>query len=215
MDVSIVKFSFMLTYIILLTTATITFIEAIRTPSPRIRHIFNLETAISVIAGYFYSLFVSKINVDRIDYTELTKMRYVDWAITTPIMILVLILVLGENIKQSVKFIFYAMLVFLNYVMLFMGYLGEIKILPKLNATILGFIPFTILFYLVYITFIKGHKSMANNVMFGLYIVIWSLYGVVYMFEEELKNICFNILDLIAKCGVGLGLWGYYTQILR
>ena len=215
MDVSIVKFSFMLTYIILLTTATITFIEAIRTPSPRIRHIFNLETAISVIAGYFYSLFVSKINVDRIDYTELTKMRYVDWAITTPIMLLVLILVLGENIKQSVKFIFYAMLVFLNYVMLFMGYLGEIKILPKLNATILGFIPFFILFYLVYITFIKGHKSMANNVMFGLYIVIWSLYGVVYMFEEELKNICFNILDLIAKCGVGLGLWGYYTHILR
>jgi bacteriorhodopsin len=215
MDVSIVKFSFMLTYIILLTTATITFIEAIRTPSPRIRHIFNLETAISVIAGYFYSFFVSKINVDRIDYTELTKMRYVDWAITTPIMILVLILVLGENIKQSVKFIFYAMLVFLNYVMLFMGYLGEIKILPKLNATILGFIPFFILFYLVYITFIKGHKSMANNVMFGLYIVIWSLYGVVYMFEEELKNICFNILDLIAKCGVGLGLWGYYTHILR
>jgi len=215
MDITTVKFSFMLTYIILLTTATITFIEAIRTTSPQIRHIFNLETAISVIAGYFYSVFVTKVSVDRIDYTELTKMRYVDWAITTPIMILVLILVLGQNIKQSVKFIFYAMLVFLNYVMLFMGYLGEIKILPKLNATILGFIPFFILFYLVYITFIKGHKSMANNVMFGLYIVIWSLYGVVYMFEEELKNICFNILDLIAKCGVGLGLWGYYTHILK
>jgi bacteriorhodopsin len=131
-------------------------------------------------------------------------MRYVDWAITTPIMLLVLILVLGENIKQSVKFIFYFIIVLLNFAMLFMGYLGEINYLPKLNATILGFIPFTILFYLVYITFVKGKNSMANNVMFGLYVVIWSLYGVVYMFEEELKNICFNILDLIAKCFVGI-----------
>ena len=215
MDVAIVKFSFMITYIILLTTATITFIEAIRTNSPQIRHIFNLETAVSIIAGYFYSVFVTKINVDRIDYTELSKMRYVDWAITTPIMLLVLILVLGQNIKQSVKFIFYAIIVFLNYAMLFIGYLGELNFLPKLNATLLGFIPFTIMFYLVYITFVKGKNSMANNVMFGLYVVIWSLYGVVYMFEEELKNIFFNILDLIAKCFVGLGLWGYYTHILK
>ncbi len=215
MDITTVKFSFMLTYIILLTTATITFIEAIRTTSPQIRHIFNLETAISLIAGYFYSVFVTKVSVDRIDYTELNKMRYVDWAITTPIMLLVLILVLGQNIRKSVKFIFYLIIVLLNFAMLFIGYLGEINFLPKLNASLLGFIPFFIMFYLVYITFIKGHTSMANMVMFWLYITIWSLYGVVYLFEEELKNVCFNILDLIAKCFVGLGLWGYYTHILK
>ena len=49
MKVSTIYFSFMITYIILLTTGTITFIEALRTNSPQIRHIFNLETAISVI----------------------------------------------------------------------------------------------------------------------------------------------------------------------
>jgi bacteriorhodopsin len=215
MDVSIVKFSFMLTYIILLTTATITFIEAIRTPSPKVRHIFNLETAISVIAGYFYSVFVTKINIDRIDYSDISKMRYVDWAITTPIMLLVLVLVLGQNINQSVKFIFYLTLVLLNYSMLAIGYLGEINILPKLYASIIGFIPFFIVFYLIYLTFIKNHNSLANKVMFYLYVTIWSLYGIVYLFDEELKNICFNILDLTAKCFVGLGLWGYYTHILK
>jgi len=215
MDVSIVKFSFMLTYIILLTTATITFIEAIRTPSPKVRHIFNLETAISVIAGYFYSVFVTKINVDRIDYSDISKMRYVDWAITTPIMLLVLVLVLGQNVNQPVKFIFYLTLVLLNYSMLAIGYLGEINILPKLYASIIGFIPFFIVFYLIYLTFIKKHNSLANKVMFYLYVTIWSLYGVVYLFDEELKNICFNILDLTAKCFVGLGLWGYYTHILK
>jgi len=215
MDVSIVKFSFMLTYIILLTTATITFIEAIRTPSPKVRHIFNLETAISVIAGYFYSVFVTKINVDRIDYSDISKMRYVDWAITTPIMLLVLVLVLGQNVNQPVKFIFYLTLVLLNYSMLAIGYLGEINILPKLYASIIGFIPFFIVFYLIYLTFIKKHNSLANKVMFYLYVTIWSLYGVVYLFDEELKNICFNVLDLTAKCFVGLGLWGYYTHILK
>jgi bacteriorhodopsin len=204
----------MLTYIILLTTGTITFIEALRTTTPQIRHIFNLETAISLIAGYFYSLFVTKIDIDNIDYAEISRMRYVDWAITTPIMLLVLTLVLGQNIKKHVKLIFFALILLLNYSMLLFGYLGEINILEKIEASILGFIPFILIFYLIYKTFIKGHKSIANNVMFGLYICIWSLYGVVYLFDEELKNICFNALDLIAKCFVGLGLWAYYTKIL-
>jgi len=214
MKVSTIYFSFMLTYIILLTTGTITFIEALRTTTPQIRHIFNLETAISLIAGYFYSLFVTKIDIDNIDYAEISRMRYVDWAITTPIMLLVLTLVLGQNIKKHVKLIFFALILLLNYSMLLFGYLGEINILEKIEASILGFIPFILIFYLIYKTFIKGHKSIANNVMFGLYICIWSLYGVVYLFDEELKNICFNALDLIAKCFVGLGLWAYYTKIL-
>ena len=53
-----IKFSFMITYILLLTTATITFIEALRTNNPTIRHIFNLETCISLVASYFYLLFL-------------------------------------------------------------------------------------------------------------------------------------------------------------
>jgi bacteriorhodopsin len=204
----------MITYVILLTTGTITFIEALRTNSPQIRHIFNLETAVSIIAGYFYSLFIAKIDIDNIDYAEISRMRYVDWAITTPIMLLVLTLVLGQNIKKHVQLLLFALILLLNYSMLLFGYLGEINILEKLEATILGFVPFTIMFYLIYKTFIKGYNSVANNVMFGLYICIWSLYGVVYMFDDELKNICFNALDLIAKCFVGLGLWVYYTKIL-
>ena len=121
MKVSTIYFSFMLTYIILLTTGTITFIEALRTSSPQIRHIFNLETAISVIAGYFYSLFIAKIDIDNIDYAEISRMRYVDWAITTPIMLLVLTLVLGQNIKKHVKLLLFALILLLNYSMLLFG----------------------------------------------------------------------------------------------
>ena len=205
----------MITYIILLTTATITFIEAIKTPVPQIRHIFNLETAISLIAGYFYSVFVYKIATSKLDYAELSKMRYIDWAITTPLMLLVLTLVLSQNLKQSVTFMFFGIIVILNYIMLLLGYLGELNVISKFNGMILGFIPFFILFYLIYNKYIKNYNLLANKVIFGVYVFLWSLYGVVYMFDEETKNICFNFLDLCAKCFFGLSLWVYYTKILK
>jgi hypothetical protein len=45
-------------------------------------------------------------------------------------------------------------------------------------------------------------------------LVVWSMYGIVYMLNEEYKNISMNILDFIAKCFIGLGLWAYYTKVL-
>ena len=42
-----VKNSFMVTYVLLITTGTITIIEALRTQNPTIRHVLNLETCIS------------------------------------------------------------------------------------------------------------------------------------------------------------------------
>ena len=62
MQISLVKSSFYFTYIFLITTGTICFIEALRNPVPQIRHIMNLETCISVVAGYFYGVFVDKLN---------------------------------------------------------------------------------------------------------------------------------------------------------
>ena len=49
----LVKNTFYITYAFLMTTATITFIEASRTKDPKIRNILNLETCISVVAAFF------------------------------------------------------------------------------------------------------------------------------------------------------------------
>jgi hypothetical protein len=54
-----------------------------------------------------------------------------------------------------------------------------------------------------------------NWIIFGLYVIVWSIYGVAYHFEEERKNIIYNYLDLTSKCFVGIGLWIYYTKIIR
>ena len=50
----LVKVSFYITYAFLLTTATITFIEAMRNKDVGIRHILNLETCISVVNSRFF-----------------------------------------------------------------------------------------------------------------------------------------------------------------
>ena len=213
-----VRFSFMITYTIMLTTATITIIEALRTNVPEVRHVLNLETCISLVAGYYYGIFISKVENGGkpIDWSEITKLRYVDWCITTPMMLITLCLVLKINSKKSLHLTTMLSIIALNYMMLFIGYWGVINPSMKSIAMIGGFIPFTLMFYLVYKNFYSnGSKEMnANKVLFWLYFVIWAMYGIVYMFPEIYKNICMNVLDLTAKCLIGLGLWVYYTKII-
>lgn len=202
--------TFHLTYVLLLTTATITIIEALRTTNPMVRHILNLETCISVVASYFYSVFLEKIK-GPYTWPELTKIRYLDWAITTPIMLLALCLALVYNVGQHLHLSLILTIVVLNYAMLAVGYMGETQRLPRLEASVIGFIPFLVMFWLIY--GLVG-KSFANKVLVGCYFVVWSMYGLVYLLDEESKQISINILDLIAKCFIGLGLWAYYTQIV-
>ena len=214
-----VKVSYMITYILLLTTATITFIEAIANTNVIVRHILNLETVISIIAGYFYSIFLGQINKanekgEQIEWKDMNKTRYVDWAITTPFMLLVLCAVLGKNVGKTVDIKTFVTIVGLNYFMLISGYLGETEVMSKYTASLFGFGGLYGIFYLIYKMFLENKNVFANNVLFGIYVFIWSLYGVVYFLDEQYKNIFTNILDAIAKSGMGIGLWAYYTKIV-
>ena len=187
----LLKNSFQITYVLLMTTATITIIEALRTEDPQVRHILNLETCISVIAGYFYSVFIPKIADYKpgiFNWNSLTRIRYIDWSITTPLMLLVLCLVLSMNTKQNVSVFIYIIIVLLNYTMLGLGYLGEIGWISRIVSCILGFIPFFIMFYIIYINFVNTRKSFIENyVLFALYIIIWSMYGIVFYYLKKLK----------------------------
>ena len=99
--------------------------------------------------------------------------------------------------------------------MLFIGYLGEIQLLNSFYASLFGFIPFFGMFYLVFSNFVQPKYVLDNYILFGIYLGVWSLYGIVYLFKDENKNIAMNILDLISKCLIGLGLWAYYVKIFK
>ena len=214
-----VKFSFTIAYILLLTTATITFIEAMRTKNEMVRHVLNLETCISVVAGYFYSVFVDKIAKSEekmilMDWSEISQIRYIDWAITTPFMLLALCLVLSTNINKKICLPTMLTIIALNYTMLYSGYLGEIKTISIFLAEVIGFGAFFAMFGLIFKQYVMSSVNVANRALFGMYFSIWSLYGVAYLLDEEYKNITMNYLDLTAKCLIGLSLWAYYTRIL-
>ena len=214
-----VKFSFMLTYILLLTTATITFVEAMRTNNPNVRHVLNLETCISLVAGYFYSLFIEKIvkadeTQTNMDWSETSQIRYMDWFITTPFMLIALCLVLSTNINKTICLTTMVGVILLNYLMLYVGYLGEMKTISLFSAELVGFGAFFAMFYAIFVKYVKSSTNVANRVLFGIYFAIWSMYGVAYLFNEEYKNITMNFLDLSSKCLMGIGLWVYYTKII-
>ena len=210
----IVKFSFYITYAFLMTTATITFIEAIRTKDIKVRNILNLETCISIVAAFFYGMFMKKINVNTINYKDININRYVDWSITTPIMLLVLVLAFCYNTNKQVTLKNYFIILILNYGMLLFGFLGENKVYDKLKSNIIGFVFFCALYGFIYFNYIHGFNKFDNNILYTCFIVLWSLYGVAYWMEEEKKNVAYNILDLFSKCFVGIFFWAYFTKAI-
>jgi len=212
---NLVRFSFYTTYAFLLTTATITFIEAMRNPDSKIRHILNLETCISIVAAFFYSQFVEKLQSEETpDYHSLNITRYTDWAITTPIMLLVLILAMRYNSKTgSLPVSNFVIVLVLNYLMLGFGYFGELKLISRENALFFGFVAFFMLYGYIYVKYLYRQPNRDNSLIYWAFVVFWALYGVVYEEDDETRNIVYNVLDLFSKCFVGIFFWAYFTKI--
>ncbi len=213
-----VKATFMITYILLLTTATVTFTESLRTTVIQNRHMLNLQTCISIVSGYFYSLFLNQINTAEkentpIDWPEILKTRYIDWAITTPIMLIVLCSVLATISNKKVMFSTMSSVLILNYVMLIFGFAGETSNLNRIASTVFGFSAFSTMFYVIYKNFLDITR-LDGIVVYLFYLIVWGLYGVMYMLGNTYKNIGFNILDFLSKTFFSLGLWLYYSKLV-
>ena len=210
----LVRNTFYITYAFLITTGTITFIEAMRTKDAKIRHILNLETVISIVAGYFYTVFMRKINNNEINYSEINLNRYIDWAITTPVMLLVLCLVFVYNNKTKLTAGFFLIVLIINYVMLGAGYMGENKMINKRVGWTIGSIAFIVLYGLLYFTFKQKKNVFDNKIIFWAFLIFWAGYGIAYNLDQETRNISYNILDLFSKCFVGIFFWAYLTKVL-
>ncbi len=217
MNEAIVTKSFYITYVFLITTGTITFIESLRTSNQVVRHIMNLETCISIIASYFYSVFVDKIKDAKvIPYTEINGIRYTDWFISTPLMLFVLCMVLANETKIPFTIGTYGIVLLLDLLMLLVGYLGEIHTISRILADGIGFVFFIGMFGYIWNIFLShGKKTFGATVTYYSFLLIWSLYGIVYLMDERTKNVAYNILDLIAKAFIGIFFWMYFTKSVR
>ena len=88
---------------------------------------------------------------------------------------------------------------------------------PKKNSIWKCFGAFTFfagMYYYIYKTHIQKYKIFDNNILFYSFLILWSFYGVSYWFDEESKNVSYNVLDLFAKCFVGIFFWAYFTKAI-
>ena len=176
-----------------------------------IRELLIMELIVQVIEFSFYVWMLIKINTIK----NITPFRYYDWMITTPTMLITFMFYLmflrdqekGEKsesfiteLKNHWKLILKVSL--LDYAMLLAGYLGEKEILSYLTTTVIGFIPFFLMFYLIYINF--ATKSAHGQKIVWYFAGIWALYGIAALLPYKIKNSMYNILDLFAKNFFGL-----------
>jgi hypothetical protein len=180
---------------------------------PLIRQLLVLEVTVQLIEGLFYVWLFFNFN----QVTNVTPKRYIDWGITTPTMLIELILYLiylkdKETGTDVTKLNFFNLIIensstityviFLNWLMLIFGYLGEINIIDTLTGVLLGFVPFLIYYFIIYVKY--ATKSKSGWKLFWYFFIFWSLYGVVALLPYYIKNALYNILDLFAKNFFGL-----------
>jgi hypothetical protein len=179
-----------------------------------IRQLLIIELVVQFIEASFY--FWLAYNFTKV--VNVTPKRYIDWVITTPTMLITLIIYLiylNKKIENKTSELdFFTLLkdnstiiipvLLLNWLMLLFGYLGEMKIIPVLLGVFLGFIPFLVYYYIIYINYVTQGLSEKGYLLFWYFFCFWSLYGVVAVLPYYIKNSFYNILDLFAKNFFGI-----------
>jgi hypothetical protein len=219
------KLTFNLAYILLIGSSILTGFGTLNTFPKEIlalKYILSIETCVTIIASIAYS-FLIKSYVTKQNF-ELTFYRYLDWFTTTPLLLISLIIYLSflknkydnnktiEKDDDTFNIILkdnnILIIILLNLLMLSCGYMGESKVMNYILANILGFIPFIIMLYIIW----KNYCNQSNIIVFIVFSIIWTMYGVVYFFDINSKNIAYNVLDIIAKVGFGILIWYHVIQ---
>jgi hypothetical protein len=177
-----------------------------------IRQLLALELAVQSLEGAFYFWLVYNFH----NVVNVTPKRYIDWFITTPTMLITLMVYLiylnkkVENKTGELELFavvkensdIFVPVVVLNWLMLLFGYLGETGTINVFLGVFLGFIPFLIYYYMIYVNYVTQNTN--GYLLFWYFFIFWSLYGLVAMLPYYLKNAFYNILDLFAKNFFGI-----------
>lgn len=184
-----------------------------------LKDVLAIEAIVQFVETFFYVWVILALK----HIENMTRRRYIDWSITTPIMLISTIIFMefkynrendGEKITLK-KFLYdkkydIIKIVVFNGLMLLFGYLGETGIISKYIGIPLGFLFFGLAFKVIYDNY--ALKTKIGYQLFLFVVIVWSIYGVAAMMPIPYKNISYNILDIIAKNFYGLYI---YYKILQ
>ena len=174
------------------------------------KRLLFIESVVNFVELTFYVWMVT--NFSKIK--NITRYRYLDWIFTTPTMLFTYVMYVLITYKKekhepydlltlvSREKYTIAIILVLNWFMLYFGWLGETGKMNTNVSTLVGFIPFIAMFYLIYDNYAR-HTSIGNST-FLYFVTVWGLYGFSALMSYKLKNVMYNILDLFAKNFFGL-----------
>jgi bacteriorhodopsin len=174
-----------------------------------LKDLLRVELVVQILEFIFYIWLIyyfSKVN------QNITPVRYLDWAITTPLMLITLSGFLNHDDNKPSRLSEFLSnhkgsiitIVLLNAAMLLFGLVGEFGYLNIYTSTALGFIPFALNFKYIKDTFLPSDKDVFKNAVFYWFVFFWALYGVFALMSYTVKNVGYNILDIFAKNFFGL-----------
>jgi bacteriorhodopsin len=169
--------------------------------SDGIEAVFALELASQVVEFCWYVAIICKYR----DFP--TWSRYLDWVVTTPVMLISTALFFGHRAGEDIEGgILYIMLSF-NWVMLSFGFAVEVGAVQKVAGLVFGSAAFVISF--IGLASYVDWGDVVSAALFWVMACVWSLYGVAASFPYEPKNIAYNLLDIVAKNFYGVFLTCY------
>mgnify|MGYP000881553438 CR=1 FL=1 len=186
-----------------------------------LKEVLWMDTIVQFIEASFYFWLI--YNYKKV--SNMAAKRYNDWAITTPIMLISTIVYmkyletryLVEEEKVSLSSFFannklnVGKITIANALMLLCGYLGEIGKISMIQSVLIGFLFFGYTFYVIYNEYAKTTPEGIHLFMFLF--IVWSLYGVAATMKPKIKNISYNLLDIVSKNFYGLYIYYLVKQI--
>lgn len=141
---------------------------------------YYIVALINLIASYMYYFLIKNPSI---------QIRYIDWILTTPLLLYELSNIL--NIKNKTIQI---IIQICNLLMFYFGWLGEIQPKKRFLFCFLGFIPLVIIFS-IYYSFLTDFQT---TFYYYYFLIIWSMYGIVYL-KKKNRAVYYNVLDILSK----------------
>jgi len=178
-----------------------------------LKDILIMELTVQIVEGMMYVYLIRQFTKGNID----TSLRYYDWFISTPVMLLATLLFLKYLYQKPVNTVEtfkednlqVSWIVVLNFLMLLVGFMGEQGKLNRWVSFILGS-GFLVGSFGILSEYARKTKygQIFLSIMFG----VWGFYGLAFLLPVNARNISYNFLDLFAKNFYGIFL---YIVILR
>lgn len=181
-----------------------------------VKDILTMELLVQAIEFMFYLYLVYLIFSNKL-HRNITSHRYLDWFITTPVMLVGFITLfkylkdpnrnirLFESIQEEWSNIL--KITTANATMLGFGLASELSLIDTTAGVTVGFLPFAYIFSLLHSEYAKF--TTLSLTLYYFIFIIWGGYGIAAFLPFASKNSAYNILDLLAKNVYGLFLVGF------